>query len=196
MPPYYALVTGNDDKWREAQRILVTTNAAITLERAAIDLPEIQAATTDEVARHKARSAYAVLGRPVIVEDAGIELSALGGFPGPFIKFWEKLGGLSSICRALDGTPDRHVTAVCVLAICEGDGDEQTWVAVGRTDGTIASEPRGTYGFGWDAIFIPEGETRTFAEMMSDDKDQVSHRRRAWTAFGAGLRARSERPIT
>ena len=74
----------------------------IQLERAKIDLPELQAATTAEVALAKARSAFEELKRPLIIEDAGVELHALGSFPGPFIKFWEKLGGLASICRAAD----------------------------------------------------------------------------------------------
>lgn len=86
------LVTGNDDKWREAQRIL-----GRPLARERLDLPEVQAATTAEVALQKARAAFERLGRAVVVEDAGLELRALGGFPGPFIKYWETLGGLASI---------------------------------------------------------------------------------------------------
>ena len=107
----FALVTGNVNKWQEAERLL-----GHALDRVELELPEIQAATTREVALEKAAAAYAALRRPVIIEDAGLEFSALGGFPGPFIKFWEKLGGLSSICRALDGGGDRRATAVCVLA--------------------------------------------------------------------------------
>jgi XTP/dITP diphosphohydrolase len=168
----FVLVTGNDDKWREAQRIL-----GRSLAREKLDLPELQAATTAEVALHKARAAFAMLGRPVIVEDAGVELRAFGSFPGPFIKFWETLGGLVSICRALDGPADRTATAVCVLGVCTAEG---SYVVEGRTTGTIAAEPRGTGGFGWDAIFIPEGAMRTFGEMTAEEKDRLSHRRRAW----------------
>jgi non-canonical purine NTP pyrophosphatase (RdgB/HAM1 family) len=172
MSARYAFVTGNDDKWREAERIL-----GRPLARARLDLPEIQAKTTREVAREKARAAYAALGRAVIVEDAGVELHAFGGFPGPFIKFWEELGGLDSICRAVDGAGDRRVTAVCVLGVCAG---ADAFVVEGRTEGTIADRPRGEGGFGWDAIFVPDGERRTFAEMSAAEKDAISHRRRAW----------------
>lgn len=168
----FVLVTGNDDKWREAQRIL-----GRPLARVKLDLPELQAATTAEVALHKARAAYEQLGRPVIVEDAGVELRAFGGFPGPFIKYWETLGGLSSICRAVSGAGDRSVVAVCVLGVCTAEG---SYVVEGRSAGTVAEHPRGKNGFGWDAIFVPDGDTRTFGEMTGDEKDLVSHRRRAW----------------
>jgi XTP/dITP diphosphohydrolase len=168
----FALVTGNEDKWREAQRIL-----GFPVERVSLDLPEIQAATSRAVALEKARAGFAALGRPVIVEDTGLELVALGGFPGPFIKYWEKLGGLESICRALDGCPTRAAAAVCALGIATAAGAQ---VIEGRVTGTIAASPRGTNGFGWDAILIPEGEARTFGEMTSAEKDAISHRRRAW----------------
>jgi non-canonical purine NTP pyrophosphatase (RdgB/HAM1 family) len=173
----FVLVTGNLDKWREARRILEGELAHVR-----IDLPEIQAATTAEVALHKARAAFAELQRPVIVEDAGVELLALGGFPGPFIKFWETLGGLESICRAADGSQDRRVVAVCALGVCTG---AEAYVVEGRTSGTLAEHPRGTNGFGWDAIFIPEGDRRTFGEMTGAEKDLVSHRRRAWESLRA-----------
>ena len=169
------LVTGNLDKWKEAQRIL-----GKPLDREALDLPEIQAPTTREVALEKVRTAFAQLKKPVIVEDAGLEFAALGGFPGPFIKFWEKLGGLESICHALDGCATREAVAVCVLGLCDESGAR---VVEGRVQGTISSRPRGDNGFGWDAIFIPEGETRTFAEMTGAEKDARSHRRRAWEAL-------------
>lgn len=175
----FVLVTSNENKWREAQRIL-----GRSLARAKLDLPEIQAATTAEVALHKARAAFAELKRPVVVEDAGIELRAFGGFPGPFIKYWEILGGLESICRAVDGPKDRGVVAVCALGVCTADG---AYIVEGRTEGTIAERPRGTGGFGWDAIFVPVGETRTFGEMTAEEKDRISHRRRAWEKLAASL---------
>ncbi|HEU0033449.1 MAG TPA: RdgB/HAM1 family non-canonical purine NTP pyrophosphatase [Kofleriaceae bacterium] len=171
----WTFVTGNESKYREAQAIL-----GRPLDRVKLDLPEIQAATTREVALEKAKVAYVKLGKPVIVEDAGFELPALGGFPGPFIKYWEQLGGLVSICRALDGFAARDAIAVCVLGVCDSDGAR---VVEGRVAGTVAREPRGTAGFGWDAIFIPEGHARTFGEMTDAEKSAISHRRRAWEAL-------------
>ena len=172
----WLLITGNENKFLEAKAIL----AGRPLERLALDLPELQAPTTREVALEKAKAAFATVGKPVIVEDAGFEIAALGSFPGPFIKFWEKLGGLESICRALDAFPSRAATAVCVLGVCDANGAR---VVEGRVTGTVRKTPRGTNGFGWDAIFIPDGESRTFAEMTTEEKSAVSHRRAAWTAL-------------
>ena len=176
------LVTSNEDKVREAARFLAEVGASLDLERVRLELPEIQAATTAEVALVKARAAFAAVHRPVVIEDAGIELDALGGFPGPFIKYWELLGGLPSICRAVDGA-DRGVVAVCALAVCTG---ADAFAVEGRVRGAVAEAPRGTSGFGWDAIFVPdEGDGRTFGEMTAPEKDRISHRRRAWEALAA-----------
>ena len=175
----WLFVTSNENKWREAQVIL-----GRSLDRITLELPEIQAATTMEVAREKAKVAFMLLKRPVIIEDAGVELAALGGFPGPFIKYWEKLGGLESICRAVDGLNDRRAQAVCALVAYNADGARPF---EGRAAGTIASAPRGKNGFGWDSIFIPEGESRTWGEVSQAAKDARSHRRRAWELLAAGL---------
>jgi len=168
----WVFVTSNPNKWQEAQRIL-----GYAIERVELELEEVQAETVAEVALVKARAAYARLGRPVIVEDAGVELLGLGGFPGPYIKYWEKLGGLASICRAADGLGDRRVRAVCALGICSDAGSE---VVEGAVDGLLSLRPRGQAGFGWDAIFVPQGEGRTFGEMSAAEKDARSHRRKAW----------------
>jgi XTP/dITP diphosphohydrolase len=73
---------------------------------------------------------------------------------------------------------------VCVLGICDAAGAR---VVEGRIEGILSEAPRGTHGFGWDAIFIPEGHARTFGEMTADEKDSMSHRRRAWDALRAVL---------
>ena len=172
MSSSWVFVTSNRNKWQEAQRIL-----GYAIERVELDLEEVQAETVAEVALFKARAAFAKLQRPVIVEDAGVELLGLGGFPGPYIKYWEKLGGLASICRAADGLGDRRVRAVCALGICSEAGSD---VVEGAVDGALSLRPRGESGFGWDAIFVPKGEGRTFGEMSPAEKDARSHRRKAW----------------
>ena len=172
MSSSWVFVTSNPNKWQEAQRIL-----GYAIERVELELEEVQAETVAEVALVKARAAYARLGRPVIVEDAGVELLGLGGFPGPYIKYWEKLGGLASICRAADGLGDRRVRAVCALGICSDAGSE---VVEGAVDGLLSLRPRGQAGFGWDAIFVPQGEGRTFGKISAAEKDARSHRRKAW----------------
>jgi non-canonical purine NTP pyrophosphatase (RdgB/HAM1 family) len=179
-PVGWVLVTGNESKWLEAQNML-----GRPLERASVDLPAIHAGTTAEVALAKARDAFERVGRPVVVEEVGVEFAAFGGFPGPFIKYWQALGGLDAICRSLDSASSRAAAAVCVLAACDASGAR---AVEGRVAGAIVSGPRGTNGFGWDAIFAPEGRGgRTFAELSAYEKDEVSHRRLAWLEFSDRL---------
>jgi len=166
------LVTGSDSKAREAREIL-----GRAIERVEIDLPEIQAATVEEVAREKSREAFRRLERACVVEDSPLGFAAWGGLPGPFVKWFEKAAGLEALCRSLDGFPDRSATAICVLAF---RSETAQLTAVGRVEGTIAPKPRGDRGFGWDSIFIPRGSDRTFAEMSPEEKNAISHRRRAW----------------
>lgn len=174
------LVTASDGKAREASAIL-----GGEIERADIDLPEIQAPTIEDVAREKAREAFRRLERACVVEDSGLGFSAWGGLPGPFVKWFERTAGLEALCRSLDGFRDRRAAATCVLAF---RSETEQLTAIGRVEGAIADHPRGAGGFGWDAIFVPEGETRTFAEMSAAEKNAVSHRRRAWEELKRKIR--------
>lgn len=178
----FVFVTGSANKVREAEEIL--SRAVDTLP---LDLPEVQARSSEEVARHKAREAFARLDRPCVVEDTGLEFAALGTMPGPFIKWFEREAGLEAICRMLDGLADRRAAAVCVLALTSG---EEEIVATGRLEGHIAPNPRGDGGFGWDSIFIPEGKVETFAQMRREEKHAISHRRLAWEELSRLLRQR------
>ena len=164
-------VTGRAEKAREAQRL------GLKFERRDLDLPEIQALDPAEIVEAKAREAYAKVGRPVFVEDSGLSIAAWRGFPGAFVKWLEKTAGLEGIARMLDAFPDRSATATCAVAYFDGDR-----MASGRGEvrGVIAGAPRGAGGFGWDSLFIPSGSDRTFAEMAPEEKDRISHRRRAW----------------
>jgi len=176
----FLLVTGSESKAAEAREIL-----GGEVEWVSMSIPEIQAATIEEIAIEKARRAHEKLGRACVVEDSGLEFSAWQGLPGPYVKWFEK-SGLETLCRALDGSSDRRASAVCVLAYRSA---EREVVAAGRVAGSIAEHPRGTGGFGWDAIFVPEGEDRTFGEMARSEKNSISHRRRAWAKLRSRLEA-------
>src|SRR5215471_14859537 len=132
------LVTGSDAKAREASAIL-----GDAIERADLELPEIQAPTVEEIAREKAREAFRRLGRACVVEDSSLGFSAWGGLPGPYVKWFEKIAGLEALCRSLDGFRDRRAAALCVLAF---RSETEQLTAVGRLDGTIAEHPRGSGG--------------------------------------------------
>lgn len=171
-------VTSRPEKAGEAERL------GFFLERLDLDLPEPQALDPSDIVEAKARSAYEKLSRPVLVEDSGLSIRAWGGFPGALVKWLEKSAGVDALARMLDGFPDRAATAVCAIAFCDG---AEVITARGETVGSIAAEPRGEGGFGWDVLFIPEGSDRTFAQMAPAEKDHVSHRRRAWDALSDKL---------
>lgn len=174
-------VTSNPGKAREASRFL-----GRPVEARKVDIPEIQSIDFEEVARDKALRAAEKLGVPVLVEDSGLSVRAWKGFPGALTKWITGELGSEVLARMLDAFPDRSATAVSALAIAK-PGSPHVTIAVGRVEGSIVGEPRGVNGFGWDVVFVPEGETRTWAEMSADEKDRDSHRSRAFRRLGERL---------
>ena len=175
-------VTGNEHKRREAQEIL-----GFELERAELDLPEIQAVDPGEVAAEKARAAREALGPgalPVLVEDSGLMVDAWGGFPGALTKWLMQSVGNEGLLRMLGADKDRSARAVCVVALAEAEGAVRTFR--GEVPGTLAPEPRGGGGFGYDPVFVPEWSSLTYAE-MGEEKNADSHRARAFRAVGEWL---------
>jgi XTP/dITP diphosphohydrolase len=183
-------VTSNPGKAREASVFLARPVAARVL-----DVPEIQSLDFREVARAKALVAAHALGTPVLVEDSGLAVAGWGGFPGPLTK-WITAGplGQEGFAKMLDGFSDRSAEAVSVLALARPDEREaDVLVAEGRVSGSVALHPRGENGFGWDVLFIPEGETRTFAEMSEVEKNARSHRARAFRQLRELLEGQARR---
>jgi XTP/dITP diphosphohydrolase len=173
-------VTSNPGKAREASAFL-----GRTVEARGLDVPEIQSLDFREVARAKAIVAARALGAPVLVEDSGLAVDGWGGFPGPLTK-WITMGALGQegLAKMLDGFSDRGAEAVSVLAVARPEQREaDVIVAEGRVKGSLAPHPRGENGFGWDVLFIPGGETRTFAEMSLEEKNACSHRARSFAAL-------------
>jgi non-canonical purine NTP pyrophosphatase (RdgB/HAM1 family) len=166
------LVTGNLGKLAEARRL-----CGADLEAVEVDLPEIQSLDLITVLRAKGEEASHRLGRPLIVEETGLELDAMAGFPGPLVKWMLEAVGAEGIARAALALGDDRVTARCALLLV---GSGRQVVAVGETRGRVTLPPRGDGGFGWDPIFVPEGEDRTYAQLRAAEKDLLSHRGRAW----------------
>ncbi|HEV2529838.1 MAG TPA: non-canonical purine NTP pyrophosphatase [Thermomicrobiales bacterium] len=175
------LVTGNVGKAREFESIL-----GHPVERLDIDLPEIQALNVADVVEHKARAAFAVAGRPVMVEDTGLSLAALNGLPGALIRWFVGGVGPAGICALIPPGADRSATARTAIGWCDG-GDVR--VFTGEIAGTILHAPRGTGGFGWDPAFLPDGASGTFAELELGEKNRFSMRRIALDQFRAALLA-------
>ena len=117
-------------------------------------------------------------------EDSGIEVVALGGRPGVHSARWAD-DGVARLLEELDGVTDRRARYVCELVALAPAGEERR--GTGTLDGTVAHEPAGTEGFGYDPIFVPAGETRTVAQLGNAWKRQHSHRARAARAVAAAL---------
>ncbi|MEO6323295.1 MAG: RdgB/HAM1 family non-canonical purine NTP pyrophosphatase [Thermoanaerobaculia bacterium] len=179
-------VTSNAGKAREASELL-----GCAVEIRALELNEVQSLSFDEVVRAKARDAASRLGRAVLVEDSGLSIVAWNGFPGPLTKWVTQSVGEAGLARMLHPFPDRSATAVSALAIAWPDEEHvEPLVVMGRVEGTIAREPRGEQGFGWDVVFVPLGQERTFAEMSPREKNSRSHRSAAFELL-AEARARA-----
>lgn len=175
----FVLVTGNAGKIAEARLAMGTD-----LEAVEVDLPEIQSLDYLEVLRAKADEAWRRVGRPLVVEEAGLDLAALNGFPGPLVKWMLQAVGAEGIARAAASLGDVRASARCFLLYKNG-GEEI--VAEGRTEGTLVLPGRGRHGFGWDPVFLPEGSALTYAELTGSDKTAVSHRGKAWREMAGRL---------
>ncbi len=147
------------------------------LETVLAELPEIQSLDYLEIVHAKADEAWRQVGRPLIVEEAGLDLAALNGFPGPLVKWMLKAVGAEGLSRTAAALGDLRATSRCFLLY--KDGDEEL-IAEGRTEGTLIPHGRGTHGFGWDPVFLPDGSAHTFAELAAHEKNAVSHRGKAW----------------
>ena len=179
--PALLLVTGNPGKLEEARRL-----AGHDLESVAIDLPEIQSLDFEEVLAEKSRAAFAAVGRPVIVEEAGLELAALNGFPGPLVRWMLDAVGAEGVARTALSLGEPAATAVSRLAWTDG---ATTIIGRGETAGELVLPGRGDRGFGFDPVFRPVGSELTFGELPGDEKDRFSHRGKAWRDLIARLSA-------
>lgn len=177
-------VTGNNHKVEELRAILAKTKNDWDVNVLALNLPELQG-DPEDVSREKCLLAVKEVQGPVIIEDTSLCFNALGGLPGVYIKWFLEKIGYDGLNLMLSGFADRSAYAQCVFSYCEGPGGD-VHVFVGRTQGAIV-HPRGENKFGWDPIFECldlelEGHPdfgKTYAEMSSETKNQVSHRARA-----------------
>ena len=167
------LITGNVGKIAEISRLL-----GIEVHSQKVPLPELQATDVREVARAKAQAAYDQLKRPVLVDDTGLYIDAWGELPGALIAWFLDNVGCEGVLKMLQGWDDRSARVVTALGYCDERGVQ---VFDGELRGSIATELRGENGFGYDPIFVPEGQDQTFAELTSEQKDAISMRALAAT---------------
>jgi XTP/dITP diphosphohydrolase len=150
-------------------------------------------ATFEENALAKARDAFAATGLPAVADDSGLEVDALNGMPGVLSARWAGVHGHDAennalLLEQLRDVPDarRGAAFVSASALVSASGEV---VVRGRWPGRIAREPHGDGGFGYDPVFVPEGETRSAAQLGPAEKDAVSHRGRALALLLPALRA-------
>jgi len=190
------LATRNEHKVVEVRRIFAA--AAVDVELVGLDAfpdaPDVAETglTFEENALLKARAIAHRTGLPTIADDSGLAVDVLGGMPGIFSARWSGRHGddaanlellLAQLADVADA--DRGAAFVCAAALATPDGAED--VVRGELRGSIVTQPRGTNGFGYDPVFVPDGEVRTTAEMAPAEKDAISHRGLAFRALARRL---------
>jgi XTP/dITP diphosphohydrolase len=191
------IATRNHHKLEEIRAILDIPGLELTGADQVPGLPEVEedAPTFEGNAIKKARTLALAAGCWTLADDSGLEVDALHGAPG--VRSARYAGPEAStpannarLLRELEGVADRRARFRCVLALCAPDG--RAWTVEGRCEGTILEAPRGLCGFGYDPLFVPEGQTQTFAELAPGIKNRLSHRgralQRAVAEWGAMLR--------
>ena len=166
-------VSSNTDKYNEAKKIL--NFFGIDLGFLKYDLEEIQSNSLKDIALKKAKQAFLKCKKPVIIEDDGLFINSLDGFPGPYSSYVFKTIGNKGILNLLNY--NRKANFVSIITYC----DKKTLQSFyGKLDGTISKSQKGN-GWGYDPIFIPKNIKKTFAEL--DNKNKLSHRYKALKKF-------------
>jgi XTP/dITP diphosphohydrolase len=191
------LATRNAAKLRELARILTADDHGAAQIRlagldefpGAPDVPET-GATFEANALLKARAIADYTGLPAVADDSGLCVDALNGMPGVLSARWAGRHGddranLELVLAQVADVPDGRLGAqfVCAAALVRPGSGSREWVVTGRVEGRLVREPRGSGGFGYDPIFLPDGFDQTTAEMTPEAKDAISHRGRAFRAL-------------
>jgi XTP/dITP diphosphohydrolase len=173
-------VTSNIHKFQEARRLL--SEYGITAAKLKVEAVEIQDDSLENIAKYSALDAVKNCWLPVFVEDSGLFVEALQGFPGPYSRYVYDTVGVDGILKLMKKIENRD--AYFMSAVAFGSPEEQPVCFVGKVEGKISLLKRGTDGFGYDPIFVPlEGDGRTFAEMTTAEKNRFSHRAEALRGF-------------
>ena len=172
--------TGNFHKFEEARKVLSEFNIATAMLR--IYVSEMQDDDIENIAKASALEAASKSCLPVIVEDAGLFVDALNGFPGPYSKYVFNTIGLKGILKLLENHENRAARFKSVIAYCSPK--EPVKCFHGTVEGWISKRIQGTSGFGFDPIFIPkESPEKSFGQMTETEKNEISHRARALRRF-------------
>jgi XTP/dITP diphosphohydrolase len=176
--------TGNINKYNEAKSILSQHGLAIGMLKLKGD--EIQSESLNEIAQKSVLNAYRRCKLPIFVEDAGLFVDALSGFPGPYAAYVYHTIHNSGILKLMENIKDRHAKFQSLIAYCDNQSLCEPICFEGESKGEITATERkeqGKSGFGFDPIFQPAGSNKTFAEMTIEEKNSYSHRAAAIRKF-------------
>ena len=180
-------VTGNVHKFHEARTVLSEFNISVAMLN--MKTTEIQTDNIDLIAKTSAFEAAQKSNMPIFVEDAGLFINSLKGFPGPYSSYAYRTIGTQGILRLLEKVKKRDAYFYSSVVFCDSGKPTSVKHFSGKVDGKIALRKRGTRGFGFDPIFKPSTETsRTFAQMTQQEKNKHSHRAKALRKFGTWYR--------
>ena len=174
------IATHNPGKLEEIAELLAPFGVAVVgAAELGLDEPEETGLSFTENAEIKARTAAAATGLPALADDSGLAVAALGGAPGIYSARWagpasDFGAAMARVEAELGDAPDRRARFVAALTLAWPDGQCDTFE--GRVDGTLVAPPRGTCGFGYDPMFLPDGRDQTFGEMEPAEKHRISHR--------------------
>lgn len=171
-------ITSNEGKFREVRELAV--RYGIEIEWLKMEYVEPQGDSLEEIAKLSAEMLAEEVDGEFVIEDSGLFIDALNGFPGPYSSYVFKTIGNEGILKLMDGVESRKAYFMAVVVYWDGNKD---YVFTGRVDGRISETIRGDKGFGYDPIFIYDDKNRTFAEMEITEKNEVSHRRKAFEKF-------------
>lgn len=169
------MVTSNAGKAAEVSAFF---NGLLEVDHVALEVPEHRSSDVAEIARNKAHYAYSQLNTPLIVDDTGFFIDALNGFPGTYAAFVLNSIGNAGILKLMEGISDRNARFKTGIAYAD---EQDIQVFTGTLEGTIARNPRGNNGFGYDPIF--EVGRMTLAEISIEEKSRISHRAGALSSF-------------
>ncbi len=178
---YFA--TSNDSKFAEASFVL--RDYGVRLGRLRGKGVEQQSDDVAAVASAAASGLAVGGGRRFFVEDTGLFVRSLGGFPGAYAAFVNRTVGPEGLLKLLSGSSNRSAEFVSAVAFVEDSRTPRLFM--GRLRGSISNRPRGSHGFGFDPVFVPAGLRRTMAELSLEEKCAVSHRAKALKAMGQWL---------
>ena len=172
------LVTQNQHKLKELTPLFKKYNVAF--DTTSLEKHEIRSESIEEIAREAAKIAFETLQKPVVVDDTGFFVESLNGFPGSYAGIVLKFIGYEGILRLMTDNEDRASDFKTAVGYYDGLHLKSF---VGAMSGSIARESAGAGGFGYDPILIPDGFTKTYAELTFDEKISISHRTKAFEEF-------------